>query len=78
MALRAGLDIPAGDTAEGREAERTRLFKVLDDLVIAAGVPVGGTAGGGPLWAWLHQALEALTAAETYLGPIPLPPHHWR
>jgi len=77
-ALRCALELPVEDTAGGHEAERERFFNVLDDLVIAAGVPVGREAGAGPLWTRLQQALDALTKAETYLGPIPLPPHHWR
>ncbi|MCC6381343.1 MAG: hypothetical protein IT304_02490 [Dehalococcoidia bacterium] len=76
--LRAALRAPAEETAAEREAERARFFAVLDELVVAAGPPVAGAEGTGPLWSQLQQALDALADAETYLGPIPLPPEHWR
>jgi hypothetical protein len=76
--LRAVLDDPAKDTAEGRQEERARFFQLLDDLVIAAGTPVGGDTGVGPLWAQLTEAMGAVAVAETKLGAVPLPQEHWR
>lgn len=76
--LRSALRPPAEETATEREAERARFFAVLDELVIAAGPPVAGAEGTGRLWSRLQEALDALADAETYLGPIPLPPQHWR
>jgi hypothetical protein len=76
--LRAVLDEPAKDTVEGRQEERARFFRLLDDLVIAAGTPVSGEDGVGPLWARLNEAMGALAAAETKLGAMPLPQEHWR
>lgn len=76
--LRAALEQPVEDTLEDRTHERERFVELLDALVREAGTPVGGNAGTGPLWTRLHAALEALTHAETTMGPIPLPEHHWR
>jgi hypothetical protein len=76
--LRAVLVEPVKDTAEGRQEERARFFRLLDDLVIAAGTPVRGDDGTGPLWARLTDAMGVLAAAETKLGAMPLPQEHWR
>ncbi|HJP40715.1 MAG TPA: hypothetical protein QGF35_03305 [Dehalococcoidia bacterium] len=65
------------DTAAAQDADRDRVFKILDDLVIAAGAPMPGTEGTGPLWAALLASLEQLSEAETYYGQIPLPEEHW-
>ncbi len=72
------LDTPPADSAEGEQEHRSMYFKVLDDVVIAAGVPQGGSEGTGPLWMAVQQALMELARAETYMGPIPLPKEHWR
>ncbi|MDP6375172.1 MAG: hypothetical protein QGH42_10770 [Kiritimatiellia bacterium] len=77
-ALRAALSATMEDSSAGERAQQTQLFEVLDDLVIAAGVPRGGDEGTGPLWAALHQALVELAQTETYMGTVPLPKHHWR
>ena len=76
--LQAVLDAPCGDTLAGEQDRRHQYFKVLDDLVITIGVPQGPDEVTGPVWAALQQALVALAAAETTMGPVPLPQHHWR
>ncbi|MBT4492940.1 MAG: hypothetical protein HOC70_06825 [Gammaproteobacteria bacterium] len=77
-AIQEVLNTPPADSAESAQDQRSTYFKVLDDVVIAAGVPQGGSEGTGPLWVAVQQALMALAMAETYMGPIPLPKEHWR
>lgn len=76
--LQAALNAESHDSLAGQLEQRDTYFKVLDDLVIAAGVPQGGADDTGPLWIALQRALEALAVAEQYMGSVPLPQEHWR
>ncbi|MBQ62098.1 MAG: hypothetical protein CMQ19_08480 [Gammaproteobacteria bacterium] len=75
--LSEALDLSIEDTIEAQESDRDRLTALLDELVIAAGVPVNAQEPTGALWRALVSAMEAYAAAETHYGPIPLPEEHW-
>jgi hypothetical protein len=49
----------------------------MDELVVAAGIPVNAQEPTGTLWRALVSSLEVYAAEETHYGPIPLPEEHW-
>jgi hypothetical protein len=71
------LDLSIDDTIEAQEIDRDQLITLMDELVVAAGIPVNAQEPTGTVWRALVSSLEVYAAEETHYGPIPLPEEHW-